>query len=487
MAQITLVNMNMLYMRSIDTVEREFHVPLGPLYLTSALERQGHEVDFRDYQLYDGEDPFSVESILTFFKNPFPILGVSCMANLLPFTILALKHFKAHYPETRVVMGGVGPTAVEREILENFPWIDVIVRGEAEISAPMLMTALENNRDLNSVPGISFRFQGSVISTPSPPRISDLDSLSFPAYHHIDMRSYRGYGLITSRGCPFPCTFCSVAPIWGRRPAMRSIHNIIQEMTYLYNEFGVDMFLFQDEYFISTEDRAKEFCKALRKARLPVKWKCFGRVNLTSRRMMEEMSRNGCIELRFGIESGSERILQRTQKGFTSAQAIETVSQAVRLFPGIDAFYIWGFPYETMEDFEQTLFQMITFRMIGARVLPSLLCLLPQTQIYKDYVDPDKLDFCRELFPEYMITGHEIRHSARISIARCHEEIFELIKAHPAIFPGFFHLDLENNILPKLEKLEKYGFYTHQPESRSTGESCGAHSPRIATSPLAVS
>ena len=97
------------------------------------------------------------------------------------------------------------------------------------------------------------------------------------------------------------------------------------------------------------------------------------------------MADSGCLELRFGIESGSDRILQQIKKGFTAAETVEVVSQAVEIFQRVDAFFVWGFPFETMEDFHQSLFQMVAFRMLGARILPSLLSLLPQTEIYREW------------------------------------------------------------------------------------------------------
>ena len=169
----------------------------------------------------------------------------------------------------------------------------------------------------------------------------------------------------------------------------------------------------------------------------------------------------------------------RTRKGFKSEDAIPVVSEALRLFPTVDVFYVWGFPFETMRDFEKSLFQMITFRMMGARVLPSLLCLLPQTQIYRDYMGSGTLQFCKELFPEYMVTGHEVRHSTRINILEKHRKIFEFIEQYPHIFPGFFQVDSEENLLPKLEILEKFGFYPPRDKPAIDMESCGAHSPSL--------
>jgi radical SAM superfamily enzyme YgiQ (UPF0313 family) len=285
---------------------------------------------------------------------------------------------------------------------------------------------------------------------------------------------------MTSRGCPYPCTFCSVAPIWGHRTQRRSNASILAEMRALHEQGGVDLFLFQDEFFVCSPGQVKAFCDALASARLPAQWKAFGRINLTDGEMMRRMAETGCVELRFGIESGSDAVLERIQKGFRSAEAVEVVADAVSIFDRVDAFYVWGFPFETMDDFHQSVFQMISLRMLGARVLPSLLCFLPQTAIFREHAAGGRgLEFCRELFPEYMVTGHEICKNARVEIDAAHAALFELIAVHPEIFPGFFHFDLRGNVLPKLAVLQELGFYPADAEELERTESCGAHSPRV--------
>ena len=139
MADITLVNLNMLFMRYGEEIERELHVPLGPLYLTRALEEAGFTVDFRDYQLVDSNEPFDRSVFLEFLREPADIIGLSCMANLLPFAVLAMRALKETYPGRTIVLGGVGSKAVEHELLERFPWIDVICRGEGERTGPELL------------------------------------------------------------------------------------------------------------------------------------------------------------------------------------------------------------------------------------------------------------------------------------------------------------------------------------------------------------
>ncbi len=198
--------------------------------------------------------------------------------------------------------------------------------------------------------------------------------------------------------------------------------------------------------------------------------------------MMQAMADSGCLELRFGIESGSDRMLKEIKKGFTVEETMRIIPKAIDIFPRVDAFYIWGFPFETMDDFHQTLFQMVSFRSMGARILPSLLSLLPQTEIYREWAPKATLEFRPSLLPEFVLTGHEICTGIDVILPDKYAAYFKLIVENPDIFPGFFLIDAKNNVLPKLEILRQFGFYPSLKnvlENLET-ESCGAHSPRIA-------
>ncbi len=479
-ADLTLINLNMLFMRYGEQIERERHVPLGCLYLTTALEQAGFAVDFRDYQLCNSSDPFDLDVFPSFASDPARVIGLSCMANLLPFTLLAAKALKERYPDRTIVLGGVGAKAVEYKVLRRFPWIDVVARGEAEETGPELMRALAGG-GFENVRGISYRKNGSVTHNADRPRIRNLDIIAFPAFQKVDLSRYQGYGMMTSRGCPYPCTFCSVVPVWNYESYSRSPENIVQEMALLHHDAGVDLFLFQDEFFVSGKKQVLAFCRALERSGLDVEWKAFGRVNLTDVEMMQAMADAGCLELRFGIESGSDRILKLIKKGFTASDTLDLIPKAIGIFPRVDAFYVWGFPFETMDDFNQTLFQMVSCRMLGARILPSLLSFLPQTEIYEKWGKNGRLEFCPHLLPEFVLTGHEIVHGSNVELPERHRRYFDFIKANPDVFPGFYHFDLAGNVLPKLELLQQFGFYL-RPElvAEANAESCGAHSPRVA-------
>jgi anaerobic magnesium-protoporphyrin IX monomethyl ester cyclase len=489
-ADLTLVNLNMLFMRYGEEIERELHVPLGCLYLTRALEDAGFRVDFRDCQLAPTDDPFDLDAFLSFLEDPAPVIGLSCMANLLPFTILAMKALRERYPDRVLVLGGVGSKAVEDAILRRFPWIDIIARGEGERTGPELLGQLRNGGDLARVDGLSWRANGADPSSQihhnrDRERIRDLDSIPFPAFEKVDLHRYAGYGMMTSRGCPYPCTFCSVAPVWNLKSYSRSPRNIVAEMKHLHAAAGVDLFLFQDEFFVSGKPQVMEYCRALNESGLAVEWKAFGRVDLVDDEMMRAMAGGGCLELRFGIESGADPILEAIRKGFTAAAALDLVPRAVEIFPRVDTFYVWGYPFETMDDFNQSLFQMVSFRMMGARILPSLLSLLPQTAIYREWAAKARLEYCPYLMPEFVFTGHEVCRGGDVEIPDRYRRYFDLIVANPDIFSGFFLIDLEHNILPKLELLRQFGFYP-TPQETPDPESCGAHSPRIEPQELAT-
>ncbi|MBN1185049.1 MAG: B12-binding domain-containing radical SAM protein [Bacteroidales bacterium] len=472
MADITLVNLNMLYVKFLDgKIMRQNHLALGPMYLVSALENAGIEVDFRDYQMYQSNEIFNLENFMDFLKDPSPILGLSCMANLLPFVLYALPGIKKCYPRTRIVLGGVGTAAVENEILKRFPEVDIIHKGEGDNTVPRLVKALMQNQSIQDIPSISFRENGSVIHNEKSPRIACLDNLNRPAYHCIDFSKYDGHNIMGSRGCPYPCTFCSITPIWGWKAFSRSAQNIINEMEYMHKEFGVEEFLFQDEYFVSSPKRTIEFCKLLKKRKLNIIFKVFARVDLVSKESMKALGKAGCIEIRFGIESGSNTILEAIKKGIKAEEGMKVLAKAKKYIPGVDAFYVWGYPFETMDDFSKTIFQMITFRGMDINCLPSLLTYLPQTVLYQSIPNKEDMEFCPYLLPEYMVSGFEDRLSVRVNTDNENAPLFNFIKQNKDIFPGFFHLDIEGNIIPKLEMLEQFGFYA-KPE-----ESCGAHSP----------
>jgi len=138
-------------------------------------------------------------------------------------------------PGPTICWAASAPKAVETALLERFPWIDVVAHGEGERSSVELVRALRNGGHLDAVPGVAFRRNGGgVVMNPPAERIEDLSALGWPALDRLDYSKYAGHNLITSRGCPYLCTFCSVAPVWGHTPHFRDPHDIVAEMAALH-------------------------------------------------------------------------------------------------------------------------------------------------------------------------------------------------------------------------------------------------------------
>jgi radical SAM superfamily enzyme YgiQ (UPF0313 family) len=180
--------------------------------------------------------------------------------------------------------------------------------------------------------------------------------------------------------------------------------------------------------------------------------------------------------VRYGVESGSDAVLRQVAKGFSAAQASEVIALSARIFPEVDAFYVWGFPFESMADFYKSAFQMTLFRSWGVRVLPCLLSFLPQTQIYHNYLAGaygGELTFRPDLMPEHVVTGHETSGMGHTSIAAQQQPLFDFIAAHPDLFPGFLQWEPETNVQPKLAVLRDLGFYAPASgQGGSSGEVC---------------
>ncbi|WP_456474597.1 B12-binding domain-containing radical SAM protein [Candidatus Pyrohabitans sp.] len=419
--------------------DNESFVPIGPLYLVSSLEEGGYNVDFRDYQLNGFKDPLTPESILAFLGDSSDVVGISCIFNMLPSVLMAVEELKKRHPEKKIILGGPGPTGVAEHILRHFPSVDVVVRGEGEKTIVELLDRLD--RDMKNVRGICYRDGNRVRVNPPQERIKELDTL--PAYHRIKFKEYANVGVMTSRGCPYRCSFCEVSPLWGHTNYQRSIENVMEELSLLRDKYGVESIRFCDDTFVLSRKRVLEFCSEIRKEGLDIRWACMGRVNLMDRELMGEMRRAGCRGVQYGVESGSNRVLQKINKGFTKQMAGDVILKSVEYFEHVISTFIWGFPFESMEDFYETIFFMSSLAEAGSKIKFFLLSPSPLSQLYRDY--RDNLRFSEELCSELVWKGYDNFINKK--------KISAMIRAYPEIFPDFYYID-SGNIHKKYQLLK---------------------------------
>ncbi len=433
------------------SVSNPLTAPAGALYIAAVLERDGYRVDFRDYTAgsYWHLDPVEWSSSL---EDSADIVGISCMSDTLPFVIAAVEDFKTRHPEKTVILGGPGPTGVARELVASFPFVDVVVAGEGEETILEVMECLTDGKKggragdkangpghrsrngswrrtngLSAVKGICHRREEEVHTTSARERIRDLDDLPMPLYDAIEVEKYPMVNIVFSRGCPYRCTFCDVAPMWSRKNFRRSVDSVIDEIKFLKDKHGRKHFEFTDETFVLGQDKIFEFCERLRRDKIDIKWSCTGRVNLITRELLAEMARAGCEAMFFGIESGSDRILERVNKDFAVREAVEVIHTTLEYMRPVASF-IWGFPFETEEDLAKTLLLMVYFCQIGVDSRLNRLAPFPLMPLYEEY--------------RTRMTRHEEpgSYSGRepFQTAGYPAKVTNLIKRFPQVFTSFY-------------------------------------------------
>lgn len=354
---------------------------LGLLYLASSLENEG--VDVRLCDELTTEDPAEIISS----EKP-DWVGITICTPMVKRARDIVQIAQNHH--CRTMIGGPHVTALPKESLSE-TGADLAVAGEGE----QVIVDILQNRTPSSIPGVTYIDHGVVKTNASRKWIKEIDSLAFPARHHIDWNQYQGtseFGfpirrgerwtnLISSRGCPFECTFCSGPLIFGKKIRTRSAQNIIEELTEVIDRWGVRNFTFSDDTFALNENHAQEFCRGVLKAGLDIKWSCYSRVGLSTE-TIALMKKAGCALIGLGVESGSKRILRKTKKNIQRDVVINTFENLKKAGIKTKAFFIVGLPGEEQEDFEESLKLAIKLR--PTYLWLSIFLPLPGTESYHD-------------------------------------------------------------------------------------------------------
>jgi anaerobic magnesium-protoporphyrin IX monomethyl ester cyclase len=313
----------------------------------------------------------------------------------------------------KVVVGGQLSAASVNDVLSN-PNIDIVVRGEGEITTAELLDGLQNNSGLEDVKGISFRKGGKIVHNPDRPFIKDLDSLGFPDIESIiGIQTYRSVDLgliMTSRGCPYGCSFCGLKDFWGRRVRWRSIENVIEEIIRLKEKFNVQYFSFWDAVFTLNRRRTIQLCRKLLETNSEIKWECVTRIDLVDSELIQQMKKAGCKKIRIGIESGSDRILGHLKKGFTTDFIRKQANMLKANKMTWSAYFMIGTPEEKEEDVIDTM-------NLIKEIEPSFVTIgtfypIPETEIFNELQNRGELpkDVDYNKFSTKVMNTHYMRY-----------------------------------------------------------------------------
>lgn len=354
------------------------NVPLGIAYIASVLEKNGYQVRILDTFVEGWENEVYIDKerirVGLSFKeieerireaNP-DLVGIS---NL--FTVqrknahMICKVTKRINPDIITVMGGAHPTVAPETVLQDKN-VDFVIIGEGERTIIGLLKSLEGERNLEELDGIGFRKNGRIIILPKTKFIEDLDSIPFPARHLLPMEKYFQANIshggvlrktpyasvVTSRGCPMQCTFCSAHRVWGKRYRYRSPENVIEEIKMLIQDYGIKELLFEDDNLTLNKRTAEEIFEKMIEEKFDLIWKTPNGVAIFTldENLLQKMRKSGCYQLGFGVESGNQYVLDKIiKKPVDLNKAPRIIKYGRKLGIETQIFLVMGMPGETKE------------------------------------------------------------------------------------------------------------------------------------------
>lgn len=382
--------------------------PIGLAYIAAVLEKEGVGVEIIDNFVLR----LDTGKLLAEIKRRQPdIVGISCLTPSAPGVFALARLIKEYNKTIKVVLGNIHATIFADSILKREA-VDVVVRGEGEWTMRELVKAIRDNRLLTSVQGISFKDGPDVIHNEDRALISNLDELPYPAWRLLPIKHYGflpfmdirkpGLSMLSSRGCPYKCTFCSLVKL-GSVYRRRAPLSVVDEFEYIVENFPIKQIGFVDPIFALSKKNTLEICNEIirRKLNKKILWLCETRIDLMDKEILDIMREAGCRRILYGIEAGVNETLTAIGKKYNRQTIIDTIRRTRAAGIESSGLFIIGVPGETKEMIQETIRFARKLDIDFAKF--ALAVPYPGSQLYDDFVQSGKLN--REDWENY-ITFH---------------------------------------------------------------------------------
>jgi radical SAM superfamily enzyme YgiQ (UPF0313 family) len=356
-------------------------VPTGLCYLHACLQEAGYDSVLANFSAW----PVArIKQELVALKPD--MIGISQWTHNRHSSLELAAISRDLLPKSTIMMGGGHATFCYEDILFEGSPVDIVVLGEAESTLLELAERLASGKEWQDISGVAFRRNGAIVLTPPRKSLGDLDCLPLPARYldrsvGLDLELQAEF-IVTTRGCPSTCYFCSSPDFWGKKVRFRSPAAIVEEIQYIRQKYGLIYFSIRDDTFTADRGRVLEFCTLLQKQEVNILWNCQSRVTAIDEELVIEMKRAGCECIQLGVESGSPQILQQLGKKIAPAQIEHACAMIKEIGINLSIYLISDIPGETDDDIQQTIDLVRHIRPDHGYVSP--LAYYPGTQLYKN-------------------------------------------------------------------------------------------------------
>lgn len=415
---------------------------IGTLILAKKAELAGYKIGILRY--WESES-FSINDYSTFKisfvrqileKSP-AIISFYCRCTDYHVNLDIAKNIKVLSPKTQIVFGGPQAELVSIETLKLFSFVDYVACSEGENTiVPLLDYLIHQEIHPEDIPGLCFRnIKGEIIQNSFPELLPNNYKRDYYYYDLIPksiVPRSKSLTIDVGRGCPFSCTFCSTKTFWKQQFRLRDIDDMIKEMKWIVSNYGISKFDFDHDMFTVNKKKLRGFCNAITENDLDIKWYCSSRLDTISTEDIDYMVNAGMTNILFGVESGSKRMQKIIKKNLDLSRCREIVKYVVSKGVKAKMSFMYGFPEETEDDFEETLRLMMDFLKMGAHIVIWRCGILNGTEMFDRY--RNKLYLSEENWKNYSFFGFK--------------EAFDMIKRYPSVFPHFY--DHTNPLRKKL-------------------------------------
>ena len=371
------------------------HYPVGLASLHAYLEFCGNNVRMLALNHYTYESCFDevVKTIREFSPN---IVGLQILTPNRVSSFLLIEYIHEKYPDIRLVIGGIHASIMYRQLLEKHPFLLAVI-GEGELTFAELVDNLTQGKgELIGIDGIAYNNGWKIVKTKTRELIGDLDILPYPK-HEMFFSGNRTSGcILTTRGCPFKCSFCSLDSISRRTVRFRSVGNVVDEIEYMIYRFPqMDSIWIHDDTFFIDNKRVIEFCDEILSRRIKMKFICSGRMKPLSTKMINKLEDAGFVKVMLGLESGNDKILEKTHKAITKKDALNAFKMFSNSPIELHSFLIAGLPGENLETVMETASFVKELQKIKYTYYPDIAALLtiyPGTEVYEIAKAKDMID-----------------------------------------------------------------------------------------------